>query len=100
MGIELSRDERIADVLRRPEVYETRNLEEAIAFFAGFDAATEFALLDGFGAWLSRHGGDGANLTWAVQVTRLVTRRLGPDAGAAERRDEFFRLVREFLARS
>jgi hypothetical protein len=89
--------DRVADVMRRPEVYGIRTLEQATAFFTGFDAATEFTVLEGFREWLSRNGGDGPNLTWAVQVSRLVGRWLGPEAGDEERLREFFRLVREFL---
>ncbi|WP_290062883.1 hypothetical protein [Amycolatopsis solani] len=86
--------DRIADVMRRPGAYEIRNLEQAIAFFAGFDAATGFVFLDGFREWLSRNGGAGPNLTWAYQVSRVVASR----AGEEEQVGEFFTLVREFLA--
>ncbi|WP_439378091.1 hypothetical protein [Amycolatopsis lexingtonensis] len=86
--------DRISDVMRRPGAYEIRNLEQAIAFFGGFDAATGFVLLDGFREWLSRNGGDGPNLTWAYQASRIVTGRFAE----AERVGEFFKLVREFLA--
>ena len=89
--------DRAADVMRRPGAYNLRNLEQALAFFDGFDAATGFSFLDGFGEWLSRNGGDGPNLTWNYQAPQVVTRRLGGEAGDEERRDEFFRLVRAFL---
>ncbi|WP_152603734.1 hypothetical protein [Amycolatopsis rifamycinica] len=89
---------RIADVMRRPGAYEIRTLEQAIAFFGGFDAATGFDLLRGFREWLSRHGGDGPNLTWAYQVSRVVAGQVSPDAGEEARIAEFFRLVRMFLA--
>jgi hypothetical protein len=79
-------------------VYEIHNLEQALAFFRGFETATEFEFFDGFGEWLSRNGGDGPNLTWSVQASRVVVRRAGPDAGREEQLLEFFRIVREFLA--
>jgi hypothetical protein len=90
--------DRAADAMRRPGVYEIRNLEQALAFFRGFEAATEFAFLDGFGEWLARNGGPGPNLTWSYQASQVVARRLGPEAGDEERINEFFGLVREFLA--
>jgi hypothetical protein len=87
---------RLADVMLRPGMYGIRTFEQALAFFNGFDAATESAALDGFREWLARHGGDGPNLSWDYQATQVVARRLGPDATDADRLQEFFRLVREF----
>ncbi|MEU5266891.1 hypothetical protein [Amycolatopsis sp. NPDC021455] len=89
--------DRAADVMRRPGAYGIGNLEQALAFFDGFDTATEFAFLNGFREWLARNGGDGPNLTWNYQASQLVARRLGTGAGDAERINEFFGLVREFL---
>ena len=90
--------DRINDVMRRPEVYAIRNLDQALAFFGGFDAATEFAFLGGFREWLARNGGPGANLTWSYQASQVVSQRLGDEAGDEEGINEFFGLVREFLA--
>jgi hypothetical protein len=94
----LDTTDRIGDVMRRPGAYEIRNLEQALAFFGGFDAATEFAFLGGFREWLSRNGGPGPNLTWSYQASQVIARRLGAEAGDEERMNEFFGLVREFLA--
>ncbi|MGW7537283.1 hypothetical protein [Amycolatopsis sp. NPDC054798] len=94
----MERDERVADAMLRPGVYGIRSLEQALSFFVGFDAATEFELLGGFTRWLSEHGGPGPNLAWPHQAAAIVDGRAGPEAGNEQQVQEFFALVREFFA--
>ncbi|MFE3172442.1 hypothetical protein ACFXPA_14430 [Amycolatopsis sp. NPDC059090] len=84
----LSQHERMADVLNRPGVYGIYRLEQALAFFGGFNAAAELGYFRGFEAWLARNGGPGPNLAWPYQAEKVVAAR------AAEQADE----VEEFFA--
>jgi len=51
---------------RRPDI--------VIAYVLGYDAATEYRLLDGFAAWLNRRrGGDGrTNFTWDGELMAAI----------------------------
>ncbi|MET9260248.1 hypothetical protein [Amycolatopsis sp. NPDC004079] len=91
----LSQHERMADVMNRPGVYGIYRLEPALAFFGGFSAAAELGYFCGFEAWLARNGGIGANIVWSYQAEKVVAARAAEQADEVE---EFFALVREFLA--
>ncbi|NIH81299.1 hypothetical protein [Amycolatopsis viridis] len=92
---------RLADVMRRPGMYGIATLEQAIMFVGGFDAATEFTFLEGFGNWLAAKGAGGENQTWMSLVVRIIDRR----TVESERRDldderildMFFGIVRDYL---
>ncbi|MFD2473831.1 hypothetical protein [Amycolatopsis silviterrae] len=94
----LTRNERMADVMNRPGVYGIYTLEQALSFFGGFDAAAELAYFRGFGAWLARNGGPGANIAWPNQAAKVVAARMAKREGETDELSEFFALVREFLA--
>ncbi|WP_435061415.1 hypothetical protein [Amycolatopsis thermoflava] len=91
---------RLADVMRRPGMYGIATVEHAMMFVGGFDAATEFTFLEGFGKWLAAKGAGGENQTWMSLVPRMIDRHPG-ESGRGDVDDEslslFFGLVSDFL---